>query len=278
MVKKIVAVTCIICVFIASMALHKAAHADLMITPTQILFKAREHYANVTLINDTDTPKTYKLELVGRKMEEGVGGYSATELSDSTFDLSKHIVFTPKRVTLPPKSPQKIRIGVRRSEDMAPGDYHVHLRFKVLPDEKKDDDSTRRPQKGSRATVSIAVNYAIPVILRVGESDVKTEIGEITLKRNKETGKLSALIPIERSPESSYSILGHLRVYHVDKDGNDEEFVGEIINANIFPEINSRTYEVLLNKNIEGGSLRIILGSWGEDDDFVRAERLFMLE
>lgn len=267
------------CVFTMSVITHKQARASLMITPILVVFEGRDRYADVTLVNNGDEETNYKMEWVYRRQIPITGAYEALETMGDKFDLSKHIVFSPKRVRLAPKSKQKIRLALRRPEGIAPGDYRVHLMFTALADEQAtvDDGEVGGDKKGVGTAVSFSVSYSIPVLLRVGEPDTKAEIGTISLERDDNTGALKAIIPVTRSPESSHSILGHLQVYHVDNNGS-EEFVGEIINANVYSEINSRTFKVLLKKDITGGSLRVVVRNVGKEDSFVYAERTFSLE
>src|SRR3546814_7858690 len=44
------------------------------------------------------------------------------------------IVFSPRRVTLPPNQPQVVRVGVRVPEGLPPGEYRAHMLFRAVPD------------------------------------------------------------------------------------------------------------------------------------------------
>ncbi len=277
MTKRCCAVFCVfLFIFTLSASVNKQAHANLMILPTNIVFEGRDRYADVTLINNGSDTKNYKLEWAYHKMLPGTGSYEHREsVGEDEFDLSKHIVMSPKRVRLAPKAKQKIRLALRRpAEDIAPGDYHVHLRF-TAGDAEEESSGTEEVDVAA-ASVKFVVSYSIPVFLRVGESDVKAELGQISFERNAKTGMLDVFIPIERSPESPYSILGYVLIYHIDENG-DEEFVGELSNANIFPEIDNRTFRAFITKDIEGGSLRIVLHERTKDGA-VYAQKIYSLE
>ena len=281
MIKKYCAGFCLfLCVFILSLCAFKQAHANLMILPTNIVFEGRDRYAVVTLINNGSTTARYNLEWTYHKMLPETGAYEHLEDLGDEFDLSKHLVLSPRRVSLAPKAKQKIRLALRRPADIAPGDYRAHLRFTAVPTKNEDSDSkinvVAEDKEGAEASVKFVVSYSIPVFWRVGESDVKAELGQISLERNANTGMLDLLVPTERSAESPYSILGYVMVYHIDEKG-EEEFIGELSNANIFPEINNRTFRVLLTKDIEGGSLRVVLKERAKDGD-VYTQKIYSLE
>ncbi len=255
-------------------------YADIVITPTRIVFEGRDRFASVTLANPGDKHATYEMKWNFFKMQEDVNAtYKRVDRSVTDFDLSKYIIFSPKRVRLAPGASQKIRLALRRPAEIPDGDYHVHLGFAPIPDVVKDDLS-----KSSKSVVTVKINvgYTIPVILRSGEIDVKASIGLISLSRNNNNGLLKVAVPVKREG-GPYSVLGHLMVYHIDNNGKQER-VGEISNAQIFPEVDVRPFDVHLIKNITGGSLRIVMYRYDYDknksdvDNFIYTERVFPLE
>ncbi len=157
---------------------------------------------------------------------------------------------------------------------MPEGDYHTHLMFKALPDVV---DNTLVPLEKDRAeaNVRINVNYTIPVVLRVGEPDFSASIGQLSVVRNPQSGALEAKIPVSR--EGNYSVLGWVKVYHVNADGVEEQ-VGEISNANIFSEIQERVLTSSILKEVSGGRLKVVLNYYDFDRNIVYAEREFPLE
>lgn len=279
MIKRISADLCLLLfIIMLSVSVHKQACASLMILPTNVVFEGRDRYADVTLINNGLDAENYQLEWAYHKMLPETGAYELLEnLEEGEFDLSKYVVISPRRVRLEPKAKQKIRLALRRPNDIAPGDYHVHLRFTAIPEEQETESVVDNVEDHkAEASVKFVVSYSIPVFLRVGEPDVKVELGQISLERNAETGMLDVLLPVKRSPESPYAVLGYALIYHIDENGK-EEFVGELSNANIFSEIDNRTFRALLTKDIAGGSLRIVLKERTKDGA-VYAQKIYSLE
>ena len=259
-------------------AMCSAAYADLLITPTRVIFDGRDRYAVVTLVNSGDKPQSYEMGWFFFEMQEEGVAYKTVDEPPGDFDLSKHIVFTPRRVRLMPGAKQKIRLALRRPESIPDGDYHVHLRFAALPE--ASDSIVQRPSVGadgevrSGAVVNINVGYSIPVVLSVGENDAKAEIGRLELERNQVSGRLNALVPVVRS--GKHSVMGHLFVYHLASDGT-EQLVGEISNAHIFPEVDRRVFTVPLSRDISGGSLRIVMRHYDRERELVYDEKTFPL-
>ncbi|PCI57020.1 MAG: hypothetical protein COB36_01760 [Alphaproteobacteria bacterium] len=250
----------------------RVALADMLITPTMVVFEGRDRFATVTIVNTGDKVKAYEFGWEFFDMKEEDGTYTLQDKPATDFDLSQHIVFAPRRVTLLPGAKQRVRMALRRSAEIPDGDYHVHFKFSSAP----NDLSVDKTLNGRVAMgVNIAVSYAIPVVFRVGEVQVKADIGEISLSRDARSGFINVAVPVVRV-EGNYSVLGYLRIFHV-VDGQ-EELVGELSNANIFSEINSRVFDVHLTKEITGGALKVVLRYYDKKNDFIYDERVFDVE
>ncbi len=267
--------------FIYILLFSSVIYADIVITPTRVVFEDRDRFASVMLVNPGDKTSTYEMKWRFFKMQETGPAYRAVEESVTDFDLSKYIIFSPKRVSLAPGASQKIRLALRRPAEIPDGDYHVHLGFAPVPDKIEniagaDVDGATRPA----VSVKINVGYTIPVILRSGKVDVSAFIERISLSRNRVNGLLRVAVPVRREG-GPYSILGHLIIYHIDENGRQER-VGEISNAHIFPEVDRRVFDVQLIKDIKGGALRVVMYDHqynkNEVDNFIYTERTFPLE
>ncbi len=251
------------------------AKADILITPTRVVFEDRDRFAVVTLVNSGDKVMSYKMDWRFFKMKETGPAYTPVDGAITEFDLSKHIIFSPKRVTLAPGASQKVRLALRRPETIPDGDYHIHLGFASVREELSSEvTSSTMPRAG--ATVRVNVGYTIPVILRAGKVEVSANIERISLSRNQNNGLLIVKVPVVRSG-AAYSVLGHIFVYHIDGNGNEER-VGEISNAHIFPEVNKRVFDIQLIKEITSGHLRVVMKHYDKDNDFIYTEKTFPIE
>lgn len=247
--------------------------ADILITPTMIVFEDRDRFSHVTLANTKDDASIYEMTWLRNVMQEGTGAYSVGEKVAGAFDLSDHIVFAPRRVTLPTKGTQRIKLGLRRPAEVPAGDYHAHLRFAALPAEEQPGYVPLAKDQAA-ANVSVTVSYSIPIILRAGEVDDGASIGQINLGRDPASGALMVNVPVTRKV-GPYGTLGHLYVYNV--NGGAEELVGEISNANIFPEISQRIFGVKLKKEVTSGQLKVSYRYFDRESDRVYDEKTFPL-
>lgn len=259
MKKLLLCVLGILCGLFSIFLFSGEARADLTITPTRVVFQDRDRFATVTLVNTGKEVRSYEMKWLFFRMQESGSPYAPSEKSVTEFDLSKYIVFQPRRVTLAPGASQKVRLALRRPEVIPPGDYHIHLQFigvKEQEDPKPLEKQSDRPK--AAAQVEINVGYSIPVILRSGQEAVSVDIGQISMVRNQEDKRLKVFVPVSRKAQEPYGVVGYMYLYHVSPSGR-QDLVGEISNANIFPEVNQREFEITLLKEVSGGSLRIVL-------------------
>lgn len=251
-----------------------AAYATVTVTPMTILIEGRDRYADVNLINTTDKTESYEIGWRFFRMTGTDGIYETSETSITDFDLTQHIIFTPRKVTLEPKSTQKVRLALRlNGEPPPPGDYRGHLEFtqvKAAPAAKKSSSApTDKPKQKMQVGMNVA--FSIPVVYRVGESDTTAVMGNISTAINEKTRKIEVTVPVTRTGQ--YGILGQLRVYYT-PSGGGEFLAGEIRNANIFPEVNERNFKVILSADtLSGGTLRVVYKNLDRKNEIIFAEK-----
>nr|MBI1231016.1 hypothetical protein [Cytophagales bacterium] len=256
-------------------------NANILITPTRVVFEERDRFQSLTLVNNSGKTRTYNIEWVFFKMLDGTNGsYEELDAPFSDFNLSKHVVFSPRRVTLAPGASQKVRLALRRPPEIAPGDYHAHLKFFLDANAPEDiivREQENQQKRGTSAAVSINVSYSIPVFLTVGQPDVQAKMGDLKLERNEESGNLHAKFSVERLG-GPYTLHGYAEVFHVAPDGT-QTLVGELTNGHIFPEATSRSYDVAIPNDFpSSGNLRVILRHYDKSKDLIYAERTFPLQ
>ncbi len=250
-------------VFVSALSVRvEVARADILITPTRVVFGERERFASVTLVNVSNERKTYEMEWKFFEMQPEGTAYKEVEKPVTEFNLAEHIDFSPRRVTLDPGIKQKVRFALRRPPEIPDGDYHVHLKFRVVPDSEAFDEGDRE----FYAAVRINLSYTIPIILRSGEVSVAASIGDLSLFRNESNNLLVANVAIDREG-GPYAVLGEIRIYHVDEGGR-ETLVGEVSNAHVFPEISRRVIGIQLTREVPPtGSLRVVLSHNNPGDE-----------
>lgn len=244
------------------------AQATVTITPTIVVIEGRERFADVNLINAQDKENSYAISWVYNSMVEGTGGYHLSDKSITDFDLAKNLFYSPKRVTIEPKGLQKIRLALRLKEGPpAPGDYRAHLQIMQTSPPPVEGQATPNGEKKMSVGVSVNVGFSIPVIYRVGESSVRPVIGDVTTRIGEKSGKIEAVIPVTRT-EGPYGVMGQMQVLYNGKQ------VGLVRNANIFPEVKSRTFRIPLDvAALSGGALKIVYKHYKTENPEIYAEK-----
>ena len=156
------------------------ASGDLLVAPTRIILDGSRG-TEVVLNNIGSAPATYRISLEIKRMTaagglDEIAEEKATPAERAALDM---IVFSPRRVTLPPNQPQVVRVGVRVPEGLPPGEYRAHMLFRAVPDVVP---AVAGEAKSASTGVSIALTpiygITIPVIVRVGDLGAEAVIGE----------------------------------------------------------------------------------------------------
>jgi hypothetical protein len=155
--------------------------ASLKFSPHRINFDSKNRVFTLTVNNDTDAKKAYRLAFETRYLKP-TGG---TDIMSNDAELSAvpHLRLSPRRVILEPFGRQKIRLQYT-GRDVEDGDYLAHLMFKEVNipvargDEAPEEDSTA----GLKLEIKQAVNVAIPIRLSVG--DVQRDVKILKAERN----------------------------------------------------------------------------------------------
>lgn len=154
---------------------------DLLVAPTRVILTDRQRTAELLLMNAGTTNATYRITFTHLRMSE-TGGMQevATPAADELFcdDLVR---FTPRQVTLEPKSSQTVRLQLRLPADLAIGEYRSHLQFKAIP-ESASDSSKQTPTTNDVSVHLIATfGVSIPVIVRHGHTSATATMSDLSV-------------------------------------------------------------------------------------------------
>ncbi|NYF32765.1 MULTISPECIES: molecular chaperone [Sphingopyxis] len=162
-------------------ALSAPAHAagDLLVAPTRVILDGSRG-TEVVLNNIGSEPATYRISLEIKRMtvDGGLDEIAEDNVTPAERAALDMIVFSPRRVILPPNQPQVVRVGVRVPEGLPPGEYRAHMLFRSVPDAAPAGAAGTKP---ASTGVSIALTpiygITIPVIVRVGDLGADASIG-----------------------------------------------------------------------------------------------------
>lgn len=219
-----------------------AGIGDLLVAPTRLVLDGRKG-AEIILNNIGDEPATYRLSVEFRKMTPSGGLEDVKEPTAEDEIARDMIVYAPRRVTLAPRQPQSIRISARPPAGLPDGEYRVHLLFRAIPP-ANPVAATDQPAKGLSFALIPVYGVTIPVIVRLGNLQVKAGIANVHLEHR--DGKALVALDLTRSGERS--TFGEVRVL---KQGVKDPIAVQRAVA-IYKELGTRSVEIPISENFAG--------------------------
>ncbi len=208
------------------------AAGDLLVAPTRVVLDGRRG-AEVILNNIGSETATYRISLELRRMttEGRLVDVSPEEANELERAATEMVRYAPRRVTLPPNQPQAIRLGIRTPQNLADGEYRVHLLFRAVP---KAVPVTQQDQEAKGFSIALTPIYGvtIPVIIRQGKLTATAAIANARIEEGAE-GKTFAF---DLSRTGNRSTYGEIRVV---KQGHDEPLL-MVRGIAVYPEVNGR--------------------------------------
>lgn len=231
------------------------AESVLQVLPTRVVLEGPKRAMNVTLINRGDEEGSYRLFFRNiRANEKGEFSEIDTPIEGELF-AEEMIRFSPRRITVPPRSKQNVRVVLRKPPTLATGEYRSHLVFRKLP---KQDSVLDQGVEENAVGFSLRpiVEVTIPVIVRHGGTTATMQINQAKL----ETGDgdtASIKMTIQRS--GSRSLYGDVDVWWMKADGKKQN-IGMAKGIAVYSPNTIREFEMPLDVNnqvLNGGKLLI---------------------
>ncbi|MBV8603128.1 MAG: molecular chaperone [Pelomonas sp.] len=191
--------------------LAQAAMADLMLFPTRIVFD-RQRAAQVELMNQGQTPETYRIRLVNRRMGPN-GEFVAVETPGPGERFADAMLqFSPHQVTIPPGGTQIVRIALRRPVGLAEGEYRSHLQFDRVADASgasSIEDVAHSDGSSVGVVIQALIGASIPVIVRQGDTQAKVALSDLQVLPAG-PGNPQGAIALQLDREGNRSVYGDL--------------------------------------------------------------------
>ena len=148
----------------------QAQNLGLVVAPTQVIFTPKMAVYTMSATNRSNRPMHYKLILSDEVMN-AQGGVE-TQAEGFAYSARRLLRFMPDEIRLKPNEGQRIRILVRRPENLAPGDYHSHLIFEEQKPEPPVSGTAALaggPDGGqAKFGVTSLLSIGIPLIVQQG--------------------------------------------------------------------------------------------------------------
>ncbi len=220
-----------------------AGVGDLLVAPTRLVINGGRS-SEVILNNIGDEPATYRISAEFRRMKADGTLEEVEQPSGAENAARDMIIFAPRRVTLAPHEPQSIRIAARPPQGLADGEYRVHMLFRAVPPATPAVQPASAPAKGLSFRLIPVYGVTIPVIVRLGNLDVKAAISNVRVDQR--DGKRAIVLELDRS--GSRSTFGEVRVL---KDGVKEPIALQRAVA-VYTELNRREVAIPVEDGFAG--------------------------
>lgn len=184
----------------------QAGVGDLLVAPTRIILDGGRG-TEIILNNIGEETATYRISVELRRMRPDGSFQDVTTPTPAEAAARDMIVYAPRRVTLPPRQPQTIRIAARAPAGLADGEYRVHMLFRAVPP-PQPPVKTPADFKGIGFALTPVYGVTIPVIVRLGNLSAKAAIANVG--KAEVDGKPAVALELSRA--GSRSTFGEVRV------------------------------------------------------------------
>ena len=249
--KKILSIS----MFLLISAINTFSQGDLLVTPVRVIFDGNKQKEEISLVNIGNDTAVYTVSFLQYNMTEEGTIELINNKSDNQMFADKYLRIFPRRVVLGPRESQVLRLQLRRSADMIPGEYRSHLYFRAEKESAPIGLSTG-DEKLMSVQITPVFGISIPVIVRTGDVSVKSSITDVKLG-NPQDSLMTLKLSISRS--GNMSVYGDIIVDFIPARGKPVE-IGSVRGVAIYTSISRRNFTVRLNDtnmDLSRGRIRV---------------------
>lgn len=257
--------------FFGSMPSAAIAGANLMITPTRVVFDENMRTAQVTLINNGDEIGDFRISFINQNMTTD-GKFETVAEGEPGQYADSMVRYSPRQITLPPGQSQVVRLMLRKPRELASGEYRSHMLFQTLPKSSKSsiENLTKKDDNTISVEIIPIVGISIPVIVRHGnlESTLKLENAQLIPVNEKNP---VARISVDMRRDGNQSIYGDFRAIFTPDDGGAPVVIAMANGVAVYTPNTLRRFSIPLNvpsgTALNKGSVRLIFLESGKDEN-----------
>jgi hypothetical protein len=236
----------------------------LVLAPTRIIFQPGERSAEVAITNKGARTAKFRIFFENKSFGRGGEVEVLTEERSGFKFADPMLRLSTREVTLKPGQEQIVRIMLRRSEDMADGEYRSHFTVRAVIDNSQPQPSVAMAagtnEQGKEFVVNLVPQYgiAIPVLVRQGvlDAQLKVKKTELLPAVQGSAGRLG----IDLEISGNRSLFANMTLVDKSKKGKDAQlFV--MRNLSIYAPGNARYMLLDLNQKmmdaIKGGKVSL---------------------
>lgn len=188
MLKSLVFTLSLASFLLLSTAESQARNAELLVSPTRVVFEEGQKFVTVTIRNNGDGVGRYKIDVVDTTMAENGGIKLLEEGVKGEFSAMDNISLSPRSMTLSPDQNQPVRILIKNTGDLQDGEYRSHLQVRMTENDL-DLKTGEASKDGATITLKPKMTTVIPIIVRKGKTEYKVTMDEAKLVMGGSDGK-----------------------------------------------------------------------------------------
>ena len=246
------------------------AAANLLVTPTRIVFEERTRTAQVTLMNNGTEQGDFRISFINQNMTSE-GQFKAVKADEKGMFANSMVRYSPRQITLAPGQSQVVRLMLRKPRGIIDGEYRSHLLFQSIPKASKSsiESAVKAKPEGITVEISPIVGISIPVIIRHGKLESKLKLDNAHIIPGDKANPVPS-ISVDMHRSGNKSVYGDFRAIFTPNDGGDSKIIALANGVAIYTTNAFRQFAVPITRSAETslkeGKIRIIFLESGKDE------------
>ena len=261
------------------LCLSSQSFAEMMISPTRVLLDQDSRSATMTLRNNSEGPRTYRLSWEDKRATE-TGRYTDIADGEQWPSAKKLIRFSPRQITVGPGENQTVRFSFRPPADLPSGEYRSHLLLEVIPDISEPTATIEQDGLGEGIGVKMLMqmSFSIPAVVRYNIGPPQVSIQNVKAVPGGNGQRLALELTFAHAGEASS--FGNVTVEMQRDTDSPVEEIGRYKDLSVYPELEKRKIVIpLRDKTIaKGAVVRVAYEGAKEYKGTLWAEKVFKTE
>ena len=216
----------------------------LFVSPDRLMIEDGQRSAEVIISNRSNKPVVVRFEWERRAMNDkgGLALVGENEVIPGYQPADPYLRFSPRQVILQPRQHQKVRILVRRTDDLQDGEYHSHFLIKEEPLQTNQETNQPEPVRTgqNKGQLELIVYRSLPVFLRQGDTGINLKLNEAYIYTK--DGK--RYLHVDLDNESTRSLYATPKLRCITTSG--ETITQNLISLRIYTEARTIKRDVLV--------------------------------
>ncbi len=221
-----------------------SGQGNLLITPKRLVFEGNKRSFDLNLANIGKDSAIYAISIVQMRMKEDGNVEEITQPDPGQRFADRYIRYFPRTVNLGPGESQVVKVQMVRVNELQPGEYRSHFYFRAVPKPVPAGEKEKTDTTAISIKLTPIFGIAIPVIIRVGESDMKVSLTNLSLE---DKGDQGIFLKMSINRTGNMSVYGDFAVDYIYPDGKSVR-VGLANGVAVYTPNPRRFFQIPLNR------------------------------